>query len=99
LSHDRCLDIEGGNIASGTAVQFYDCNGTAAQKWVFSGNQIKVAANTGLCLAFDNPWFTTPRLRLASCSTSSRQQWYFEARNYTNPVGYGHDDFIGSMVY
>ncbi|WP_319459161.1 hypothetical protein [Micromonospora sp. RTP1Z1] len=48
---------------------------------------------------FDNPWLGTPRLRLATCSSSTRQQWSFESRSFANPVGYGHDDFIGSRVY
>lgn len=99
LSHDRCLDVAGGTISSGTEVQIYDCRGGANQKFVFAGSQIKPAGNSGLCVAFDNPWLSTPRLRLANCSTSTRQQWSFESRNVPNPVGYGHDDFIGSRVY
>lgn len=99
LSHDRCLDVEGGSLTAGTPVNIYDCHGGINQKWVFSGNQIKAAGNTNLCLAFDNPLIGTPRLRLATCSSSSRQQWSFESRNFPNPVGYGHDDFIGSRVY
>jgi len=99
LSHDRCLDVSGANFAVGTTVNIYDCNGTNAQKWVFSGSQIKPEAAQHLCLAFDNPLLGTPRLRLASCGSSTRQQWVFESRSFANPVGYGHDDFIGSLVY
>ena len=100
LSHDRCLDVAGGSLRSGTAVNIYDCHGGANQQFVFAGNQIKPAGNTALCLAFDSPLFGgTPRLRLASCGSSARQQWSFESRNFPNPVGYGHDDFIGDRVY
>lgn len=100
LSHDRCLDVKGGSITSGTEVAIYNCHGGANQKFVFSGNRIKPASNSNLCVAFDNPWFGGyPRLRLATCSSSTRQQWSFESRNFANPVGYGHDDFIGSRVY
>ncbi|MCM0678475.1 ricin-type beta-trefoil lectin domain protein [Micromonospora phytophila] len=99
LSHDRCLDVSGGSLSAGTAVNVYDCHGGANQKFVLTGNQIRAAGNTNLCLAFDSPWFGTPRLRLATCSTSTRQQWSFESRNFPTPVGYGHDDFIGSRVY
>jgi hypothetical protein len=99
LSHDRCLDVAGGQFASGTAVNLYNCNGTAAQTWVFVGNQIRPATATGLCLAFDSPLFSRPRLRLANCSSSTRQQWSFEPRTAANPVGYGYDDFIGSRVW
>ena len=99
LSHDRCLDVKGGSVVANAEVQLFDCHGGANQRFVFAGNQIKAAANTGLCLAFDNPILFTPRLRLVNCSSSTRQQWSFETRNFPNPVGYGHDDFIGSRVY
>ena len=99
LSHDRCLDVSGGSLTSGTAVNIYDCHGGANQKFVLSGNQVRAAGNNNLCLAFDNPLLGTPRLRLANCSSNSRQQWSFESRSFPNPVGYGYDDFIGSRVY
>ncbi|MFV2112061.1 ricin-type beta-trefoil lectin domain protein [Micromonospora sp. LOL_025] len=99
LSHDRCLDVSGGSLSAGTAVNIHDCHGGANQKFVLAGNQIRTAGNANLCLAFDNPLLGTPRLRLAACSTSARQQWSFESRSFANPVGYGHDDFIGSRVY
>ena len=99
LSHDRCLDVSGSAFAVGTTVNVYDCNGTGAQRFVFAGAQLKPAAAPGLCVALDNPLFGTPRLRLATCGSSNRQQWTFESRVFPNPVGYGHDDFIGSRVY
>ncbi|HEU4421796.1 MAG TPA: ricin-type beta-trefoil lectin domain protein [Pilimelia sp.] len=99
LSHDRCLDVAGASMTAGTAVNIYNCHGGANQKFVFSGSQIKPAGNASLCLAFDSPFLGTPRLRLATCGTSPRQQWSFESRNFANPVGYGHDDFIGTRVY
>ncbi|MEV4535520.1 ricin-type beta-trefoil lectin domain protein [Asanoa sp. NPDC049518] len=99
LSHDRCLDVSGGSLTANTAVNIYNCTGGVNQKWLFAGNQIKAAGNTALCLAFDSPLLGTPRLRLANCGSSTRQQWSFESRNFANPVGYGHDDFIGDRVY
>jgi hypothetical protein len=99
LSHDRCLDVTGGSLTAGTTVNIYDCHGGANQKFVFVGSQIKPVGNSTLCLQFDNPSSGTPRLRLAACDTSTRQQWSFESRSFANPVGYGHDDFIGSRVY
>ena len=91
--------MSGSRFTSGTAVNLYDCNGTATQQWVFAGNQLRPAAASGLCLAFDSPLFVRPRLRLATCSSSMRQQWSFEPRTAPSPFGYGHDDFIGSRVW
>jgi hypothetical protein len=100
LSHDRCLDVKGGGVTAGAEVAVYNCVGSANQKWLFVGAQIKAAANPALCLAFDSPIFGgTPRLRLAGCGSSNRQQWSFESRNFADPVGYGSADFIGSRVY
>jgi hypothetical protein len=100
LSHDRCLTAS--SVANGKYVDLGDCTGAATQKFVFSGQQIKSAGNANLCLGFDSPllglW--TPRLQLQTCSSSNnKQKWNFQSRNYANPVGYGHDDFIGSMTY
>ncbi|MEV0392874.1 ricin-type beta-trefoil lectin domain protein [Polymorphospora rubra] len=99
LSHDRCLDVSGGTLAAGRAVDIHDCHGGANQKFVFAGNQIRPAGDSNLCLAFDNPIIGSARLRLATCGGNARQQWSFESRSFANPVGYGHDDFIGSRVY
>jgi hypothetical protein len=99
LSHDRCLDVRGGNVAAGETVQIYDCHGAANQQWDLAGDRIKPVGHDNLCLAFNNPWFSRPTLRLATCGSSSRQRWSFESRDFANPVGYGHDDFIGSRVY
>ncbi len=99
LSHDRCLDVKGGSVSSGTEITIYNCHGGANQKFIFAGNQIKPASNSSLCVAFDSPSSGAARLRLASCATSTRQQWSFESRNFANPVGYGYNDFIGSRVY
>jgi len=33
-SSNKCLDVAGGHVASGTAIQLYDCNKSAAQQWI-----------------------------------------------------------------
>jgi hypothetical protein len=99
LSHDRCLDITGGAVAA-NSVKVHDCDNAANQKWVFNGDRIHPASNTGLCLGFNNPIIGTPSLRTSACNPNdNRQRWAFESRSFANPAGYGHDDFIGSRVY
>jgi len=99
LSQDRCLTAA--SVGNGQYVDLGDCKGLTTQKFVFSGQQIKSAGNTNLCLGYDSPFLGlwTPRLQLQTCSSSGKQKWDFRTRNYANPVGYGHDDFIGSDVY
>jgi hypothetical protein len=36
--NSKCVGILGGTYADGTAVDIYDCNGSASQKWSFTGN-------------------------------------------------------------
>jgi hypothetical protein len=98
LSQDRCVDAEGGVIAPGTRAILWDCHGLANQAWVFDGTAIHPAGSASLCLAFDATG-NGARLRLAPCNGSAIQQWAFESRDYANPVGYNHADFIGSRVY
>lgn len=99
LSHDRCLTAA--SVANGKYVDLGDCTGAANQKFVFSGQQIKSASNSNLCLGYDSPFLGlwARRLQLQNCSSSSYQKWNVTTRNYANPVGYNHDDFIGSRVY
>jgi Ricin-type beta-trefoil lectin domain len=101
LSHDRCLDISGGAVAA-NSVKVPNCDSAANQKWVFAGDRIHPASNTSLCLGFNYPFLGVgaPTLRVSSCASGdARQRWSFESRSFPNPVGYGHDDFIGSAVY
>ncbi|KAG6815704.1 hypothetical protein H0H87_012088 [Tephrocybe sp. NHM501043] len=46
----KCLDVRGGVVANGTAVQVYDCNGSKAQQWLIS-------AGYTLISLFDSPAF------------------------------------------
>lgn len=82
----KCLDVAGGSSASGTAVQLYDCNGTAAQVWTaYSDGTLRAL---GKCLDAD-AWGTSngTKLILWDCGTNQSNQ-KFEAYNggYRNPV-------------
>ncbi|KIK01011.1 carbohydrate-binding module family 13 protein [Laccaria amethystina LaAM-08-1] len=51
-SANKCLDVRGGIFQNGTAVQIYDCNETAAQKWIIGRGATTpvLLAGTGFCL-------------------------------------------------
>ncbi|KAH6890203.1 carbohydrate-binding module family 13 protein, partial [Coprinopsis sp. MPI-PUGE-AT-0042] len=78
----KCVEVRGGVFANGTPVQIYDCNGTAAQKWVFVRNQVQAQirlANTNFCLdAGDNPFQPNGnKLKIWECyPTLTQQRWY-----------------------
>ncbi|KAH6879697.1 G-X-X-X-Q-X-W domain-containing protein [Coprinopsis sp. MPI-PUGE-AT-0042] len=78
-SNQKCLDVAGGVLANGTPVQIYDCNGTAAQKWVIKrgGTQIKLSG-TNYCLdAGSNP-ASGVKMKIWQCYDNlPAQQWAY----------------------
>ncbi|MEU9284610.1 ricin-type beta-trefoil lectin domain protein [Streptomyces sp. NPDC048275] len=81
----KCLDVAGANSANGTAVQLYDCNGTAAQQWsVGSDGTIRAL---GKCLdVTGNATANGTRLQLWDCGGGANQKWTVSAaRDIVNP--------------
>ncbi len=69
-----CLDVAGGGTASGTNVDWYACNGTAAQVWTHESNGELVNPKSGRCLT-DPDGVTTARLDIATCTDAAPQRW------------------------
>ncbi|MFJ4580377.1 lectin [Streptomyces echinatus] len=81
----KCLDVSGASSTNGTAVQLYDCNGTAAQQWtVGSDGTIRAL---GKCLdVTGNSTANGARLQLWDCSGGANQKWTVSAaRDIVNP--------------
>ncbi|WP_327350723.1 ricin-type beta-trefoil lectin domain protein [Streptomyces sp. NBC_01304] len=81
----KCLDVAGAGSADGTAVQLYDCNGTAAQQWtVGSDGTIRAL---GKCLdVTGNATANGAKVQLWSCGGSANQKWTVTAaRDIVNP--------------
>ncbi|WP_189189787.1 lectin [Streptomyces albiflavescens] len=81
----KCLDVAGANSANGTAVQLYDCNGTAAQQWtVGSDGTIRAL---GKCLdVTGNSTANGARLQLWDCTGGPNQKWTVtSAHDIVNP--------------
>ncbi|MEV3859997.1 lectin [Streptomyces sp. NPDC050095] len=74
----KCLDVAAANSANGTAVQLYDCNGTAAQQWTV-GTDGTIRA-LGKCLdVTGNSTANGARLQLWDCAGSANQKWTVSA--------------------
>ncbi|MGW5327002.1 lectin [Streptomyces sp. NPDC004014] len=70
----KCLDVTGANSANGTAVQLYDCNGTAAQQWTVGTDGMIRAL--GKCLdVTGNSTTNGARLQIWDCVGSANQKW------------------------
>ncbi|MFE6163907.1 ricin-type beta-trefoil lectin domain protein [Streptomyces sp. NPDC056486] len=74
----KCLDAAGASSANGTAVQLYDCNGTAAQQWtVGSDGTIRAL---GKCLDVNGSSTTNgAKLQLWDCTGGANQKWSVSA--------------------
>ncbi len=82
----KCLDVAGANTANGTAVQLYDCNGTAAQNWTFGADGTVRAL--GKCLDVTAAGTADgTKVQLYDCNGTGAQQWSYNAglRELVNP--------------
>jgi glucosylceramidase len=69
----KCMDVAGGSNANGTAVQLYDCNGSAAQQWTASGGTLQ---SLGKCLdVTDRSTADGATLQLWDCTGGGNQQF------------------------
>lgn len=69
-----CLDVVAAGTSSGTAVDWYPCNGTPAQNWTPESNGELVNPNCGLCLT-DPGGDTGSPLDVETCSGTAQQLW------------------------
>jgi len=82
----KCVDIAGANSANGTAVQLYDCNGTAAQQWTRPGDGTIRALGKCLDVAGAGTADGT-KLQIVGCNGNAAQQFtYTSAHDLVNPV-------------
>ncbi|MCX4587613.1 ricin-type beta-trefoil lectin domain protein [Streptomyces sp. NBC_01481] len=74
----KCLDVAGGSGADGTAVQLWDCNGTAAQRWTVRSDGTVQAL--GKCLdVTGGSTADGTKVQLYGCNGSGAQQWRWQA--------------------
>ncbi|MFE2046195.1 glycoside hydrolase family 19 protein [Streptomyces sp. NPDC059477] len=81
----KCVDVAAAGTANGTAVQLYDCNGTAAQQWnVGSDGTVRAL---GKCLDVSGGSTADGALiQLWDCNGSGAQRWTVSAaRDIVNP--------------
>ncbi len=75
----RCLDVAGSTSADRTPLQLFECNGTAAQKWVITPNQTLVGLGFK-CL--DTPTDADrTRTWLFTCHGAENQLWHLSDAN------------------
>lgn len=96
LTHDRCVDAQGG-VAADRLLIVYNCHGGTNQQWRFDNGLIRNSYNPGLCVAApsDAPG---GKLWLRSCNAADPLQiWQWETQ--TGTVGFGYNDWIPDSAY
>ncbi|MFD9222187.1 ricin-type beta-trefoil lectin domain protein [Streptomyces sp. NPDC060064] len=73
----KCLDVAGGAGADGTAVQLWDCNGSAAQQWTVRADGTVQALGTCLDVTAGST-ANGAKVQLYGCNGSGAQQWRYE---------------------
>jgi hypothetical protein len=72
----KCLDVVNGGTANGTAVQLWDCNGTASQTWTWRDDGTLYNPPSGRCLDDPNNAQTAgDQLRIWDCNTTTAQRF------------------------
>ena len=73
----KCLDVNGGGTANGTAVDLYDCNNTGSQVWIPQSNGSLYNPQSNKCLD-DTGWSTTPgtQVEIWDCTGGANQVWH-----------------------
>ncbi|MER6560297.1 family 16 glycosylhydrolase [Streptomyces sp. NPDC001027] len=74
----KCVDVAGAASANGTAVQLYDCNGTAAQQWSVGSDGTIRALGKCLDVASGGTADGTA-VQLWDCNGTAAQQWALPA--------------------
>ncbi|MFF2525104.1 glycoside hydrolase family 19 protein [Streptomyces liangshanensis] len=82
----KCLDVAAASSANGTAVQLYDCNGTAAQQWTVAGDGTLRAL--GKCLDLvERGTADGTKLQIWDCGGGANQKWAISgAKDIVNPT-------------
>ncbi|MGW5349733.1 ricin-type beta-trefoil lectin domain protein [Streptomyces sp. NPDC004031] len=81
----KCLDVNSGSSASGTAVQIWGCNGTGAQSWTAVPDGTLRAL--GKCLDVTGAATANgSKVELWDCNGGANQQWQPYNGGYRNPV-------------
>jgi hypothetical protein len=70
--HGKCLDDFGGSTTNGNKVDIWTCNGTASQKWTFSGGALSVL---GKCLDDVTQGGAGAKLVIWTCNGHKAQTW------------------------
>jgi hypothetical protein len=74
----KCLDLAGGNVTNGAAVQIWDCNGHTNQQWYYNEQTMAIQSYMDDKKCVDLPGSSTAdgnKLWIWDCTGGKNQQW------------------------
>jgi hypothetical protein len=81
----KCIDVNAANFSDGVPLQVWNCNGTIAQKWTFTGGTVRAENNKCMDVAGGSTASGTT-IQLAGCSGNAAQQFVLNgAGDLVNP--------------
>ncbi|WP_127355292.1 ricin-type beta-trefoil lectin domain protein [Actinacidiphila soli] len=81
----KCADVAGAATANGTAIQLYDCNSSAAQKWTVASDGSLQAL--GKCMDLTSAGTANgTQVQLYDCNGTAAQKWTYTSGNLVNPA-------------
>ncbi len=81
----KCADAASGSSANGTAVQLWDCNGSAAQQWTVGSDQTIRAL--GKCMDLTSAGTANgTQVQLWDCNGTGAQKWQASGGALVNPA-------------
>jgi hypothetical protein len=76
---EKCMDVRNGSSVSGTPVQIWQCNATAAQLWTVQGQTIRAL---GKCLdVVGGSTAAGAKVQLWDCNGSGAQNWVYQTNS------------------
>ena len=86
----KCIDVAAAGTANGTALQLYDCNGSAAQQWTVGTDG--TIRSLGKCLdATGQGTANGTKIQLWDCNGSGAQQWVAQSNGHLRNPQSGRD--------
>uniref|UniRef100_UPI0018927CF9 ricin-type beta-trefoil lectin domain protein n=1 Tax=Catenulispora rubra TaxID=280293 RepID=UPI0018927CF9 len=79
----KCLDDNTGSAVNGTKVQIWDCDGSGAQQWTYTGGMLQI---NGKCLDITGAGTANGTLaEIWDCNNGGNQQWEAVGNTLVNP--------------
>jgi hypothetical protein len=85
----KCFDVPNSNVANGTGIDIWSCNGGTNQEWIVGSDRtVRPIIDTNKCLDLPNSQTANgTRVELWDCNGGANQQWTLNANGQLTGLG------------